>query len=197
MRGTTRHGLISVAALLVLAWAMLAQAQRGGGAMTMPPVPGSLPAHKFEKVAEGVYFATSTGSITTGSNGAVIVNADDVLIIDPGITAAAGRSFVEDVKTLTNKPVKYVVDTHYHYDHAFAQSGVRTGRHVDWSRPDAASSDGPRAQGADVSHQRGRCHRHHVHPAARSDCESPQSPGEGGSRAPACHPPGSTPTSRS
>ena len=114
------HGLIAVPALLVLAWAMLAQAQRGGGTPAMPPVPGSLPAHRFEKVAEGVYFSTTTGSINTGSNGAVIVNADDVLIVDPGITPAAGRAFIEDVKTLTNKPVKYVVDTHYHYDHAFA-----------------------------------------------------------------------------
>jgi cyclase len=114
-----KNALISCSALLILAWAMLAQAQRGGGALTMPPAPGSLPAHQFEKVAEGVYFSTGTGSINTGSNGAVIVNADDVLIIDPGITAAAARSFIADVKTLTNKPVKYVVDTHYHYDHAF------------------------------------------------------------------------------
>jgi glyoxylase-like metal-dependent hydrolase (beta-lactamase superfamily II) len=114
-----RNGLISAGAFLILAWAMLAQAQRGGAALTMPPVPGSLPAHKFEKVAEGVYFSTSTGSMNTGSNGAVIVNADDVLIVDPGITPAAARAFIADVKTLTNKPVRYVVDTHYHYDHAF------------------------------------------------------------------------------
>ncbi len=114
-----RHGLISVAALLILAWAILAQAQRGGGALTMPPVPGSLPAHKFEKVAEGVYYATGTGSMNTVSNGVVIVNADDVLIVDPGITPAAARAFIADVKTLTPKPIKYVVDSHYHYDHAF------------------------------------------------------------------------------
>ncbi len=114
-----RHGLISVAALLMLAWAMLAQAQRGGGGLTMPPVPGSLPGHKFEKVAEGVYFSTATGSMEPGSNGAVIVNADDVLIVDPGITPAMARAFIADVKTLTTKPIKYVVDTHYHYDHAF------------------------------------------------------------------------------
>lgn len=112
-----RHGLIAFVALLVLAWTLLAQAQRGAGAM--PPVSGSLPAHRFEKVAEGVYFSTGTGSINTGSNGAVIVNDEDVLIVDPGITPAAARSFVEDVKTLTSKPVKFVVDTHYHYDHAF------------------------------------------------------------------------------
>jgi cyclase len=108
---------VSLLGLLILAYAMLAQAQRGAG--VMPPVPGSLPAHRFDKVAEGVYYATATGSINVGSNAAVIVNADDVLVVDPGITAAAGRSMIEDVKTLTNKPIKYVVDTHYHYDHAF------------------------------------------------------------------------------
>src|SRR5215212_6219309 len=112
-----RNGLIALGSSLMLGWAMLAQAQRGG--QTMPPVPGSSPAHKFEKVAEGVYFSTSSGSMNTGSNGAVIVNADDVLLIDPGITPAAARAFIADVKTLTNKPVKYGGDTHYHYDHAF------------------------------------------------------------------------------
>jgi cyclase len=114
-----RSVIIPGVALLMLTYALLAQAQRGGGAMTMPPAPGSLPAHRFEKVTEGVYYATATGSITIGSNAVVIVNDDDVLLVDPGITAAAATSFVADVKTLTSKPIKYVVDTHYHYDHAF------------------------------------------------------------------------------
>src|SRR5688500_14207816 len=106
-------------ALLVLTYAMLAQAQRGGGPPTMPPAPGSSPAHQFEKVGEGVYYATATGSVVIGSNAVVIVNDDDVMVVDPGISAAAATTFIADVKTLTNKPVKYVVDTHYHYDHAF------------------------------------------------------------------------------
>jgi glyoxylase-like metal-dependent hydrolase (beta-lactamase superfamily II) len=114
-----RKLFVPALALLVLTYAMLAQAQRGGGPPAMPPAPGSLPAHKFEKVAEGVYYATATGSVIIGSNAAVIVNDDDVMLVDPGISAAAATTFLADVKTLTNKPVKYVVDTHYHYDHAF------------------------------------------------------------------------------
>jgi glyoxylase-like metal-dependent hydrolase (beta-lactamase superfamily II) len=110
--------IIPALALLILAYAILAQAQRGG-LMTMPPAPGSLPAHRFEKVAEGIYYATATGSMTIGSNSAVIVNDEDVLLVDPGITPGAATAFIADVKTLTNKPIKYVVDTHYHYDHAF------------------------------------------------------------------------------
>jgi cyclase len=114
-----RRIIIPTLAALMLTYALLVQAQRGGGAMTMPPAPGSLPAHQFEKVVEGVYYSTATGSITIGSNSVVIVNDEDVLVVDPGITPAAATSFIADVKTLTNKPVKYVVDTHYHYDHAF------------------------------------------------------------------------------
>ena len=114
-----RKLFVPALALLVLTYAMLAQAQRGGPP-AMPPEPGSLPTHKFEKVVEGVYYATATGSMTIGSNGVVIVNDDDVMLVDPGvISAAAATTFLADVKTLTNKPVKYVVDTHYHYDHAF------------------------------------------------------------------------------
>src|SRR6185295_2311697 len=81
--------------------------------------PGSLPAHQFEKVTEGVYYSTATGSMTTGSNSVVIVNDADVMLVDPGITPAAATAFIADVKKLTSKPIKYVVDTHYHYDHAF------------------------------------------------------------------------------
>lgn len=114
-----RTAVVPTVALLLLTYALLAQSQRGGGPMTMPPVPGSLPAHRFEKVAEGIYYATASGSMTIGSNSAVIVNEADVLIVDPGITAAAATAFIADVKTLTDKPIKYVVDTHYHYDHAF------------------------------------------------------------------------------
>jgi glyoxylase-like metal-dependent hydrolase (beta-lactamase superfamily II) len=113
-----RKLVIPALSMLILTYALLAQAQRGG-TMTMPPAPGSLPAHRFEKVTEGVYYATATGSVTIGSNAVVIVNDDDVMVVDPGISAAAATTFIADVKTLTNKPIKYVVDTHYHYDHAF------------------------------------------------------------------------------
>jgi glyoxylase-like metal-dependent hydrolase (beta-lactamase superfamily II) len=114
-----RKLFLPVLALLVLTYAMLTHAQRGGGAMTMPPEPGSLPAHQFDKVSEGVYYSTATGSMTTGSNSAVIVNDADVMLVDPGITPAAATAFIADVRKLTNKPIRYVVDTHYHYDHAF------------------------------------------------------------------------------
>src|SRR5213593_4679524 len=74
-------------------------------------------AYKFEKIADGVYYATATGSMVTGSNNVVIVGDRDVLVVDTGTSPAAARAFIEDVKLLTPKPIRYVVNTHFHYDH--------------------------------------------------------------------------------
>jgi hypothetical protein len=87
-----RKLFVPALALLVLTYAMLAQAQRGGGPPSMPPAPGSLPSRNFEKIADGVYYGTSTGSITTVSNAVVVVNDEDVLIVDPGVTPGARTS---------------------------------------------------------------------------------------------------------
>ncbi len=74
-------------------------------------------AYKFEKIAEGVYYTTATGSMVTGSNNVAIIGNRDVLVVDTGTTPAAARAFIEDLKLVTTKPVRYVVNTHFHYDH--------------------------------------------------------------------------------
>jgi cyclase len=74
-------------------------------------------AYKFETVASGVYYATSTGSMVTGSNNVAIVGDRDVLVVDTGTSPAAARAFIEDLKAVTTKPIRYVVNTHFHYDH--------------------------------------------------------------------------------
>ena len=81
--------------------------------------PASKTAYRFEKLAEGVYFATGTGVMTTMSNGLVIVNADHTMLVDTSVTPAAARALVAQIKAeLTPKPIKYVFNSHYHFDHA-------------------------------------------------------------------------------
>jgi cyclase len=75
-------------------------------------------AHRFQRVADGVFYATASGTMTVGSNSPIIVTDDEALVIDSEITPAAARALVADLKAVTNKPVRYVVDSHYHYDHA-------------------------------------------------------------------------------
>src|SRR5690349_7782644 len=74
--------------------------------------------YKFEKIADGVYYATGG----FGSNNVVIVNDQDVLLVDDGTTPAAARAFLDDVRIITKKPVRYVVNTHFHYDHTDGNS---------------------------------------------------------------------------
>src|SRR5438552_9941211 len=82
------------------------------------PYPGTTgKAYKFEKIADGVYYSTATGSMVTGSNNVVVIGNRDVLVVDTGTSPAAARAFIEDLKLLTDKPVRYVVNTHFHYDH--------------------------------------------------------------------------------
>jgi glyoxylase-like metal-dependent hydrolase (beta-lactamase superfamily II) len=76
-------------------------------------------AHKFEKIAEGIYYATTSGTMQVGANSPVIVTGSEVVIIDSETSPAAGRALVQDIRAFTDRPVKYVIDSHFHYDHLF------------------------------------------------------------------------------
>ena len=56
--------------------------------------------------------------MTVGSNSPIIVTDTEAIVIDSEITPAAARALVADLKAITDKPVRYVIDSHYHYDHA-------------------------------------------------------------------------------
>ena len=98
-------------------------------AQTYPVVQGKN--YKFQKIADGVYYALPEYNGTEfpfgsnpffGANLVVVVNKDDVLIVDTGTSPAAARAFVADIKLLTDKPVRTVVNTHWHYDHTDGNS---------------------------------------------------------------------------
>lgn len=89
---------------------------RGRAQSDAPIVSG---AHRFQKVAEGIFYATTSGTMNVGANSPVVLTSDEALIVDSSITPAAGRALAQDLKAITDKPIRYVVDSHYHYDHAF------------------------------------------------------------------------------
>lgn len=65
------------------------------------------------------YLGPATGNVT------VIEQADGVVLIDSGASAAHGRRVVQFVRTLTGKPVKAVLLTHWHNDHPLGVSEIR------------------------------------------------------------------------
>ena len=75
-------------------------------------------APKITQIAPGVYSAVGNGTIETRSSSMFIVNDNDVFLVDTNITPEATRRLVADIQTVTDKPIRYVVNTHWHYDHA-------------------------------------------------------------------------------
>jgi glyoxylase-like metal-dependent hydrolase (beta-lactamase superfamily II) len=81
------------------------------------PAPASAAAYRFQQIVPGVYSAIGTGTLNVGSNSAVIVNRDDVLIVDSHISPESARVMMQELKAITDKPVRFLVNTHFHYDH--------------------------------------------------------------------------------
>jgi glyoxylase-like metal-dependent hydrolase (beta-lactamase superfamily II) len=107
---------VNIAAFVAVAVALWVSgdisAQRGAP----PPSPYPVTQGKvtrFEKVADGVYYATGAG----GGNSPVIIGSRDALVVDTNTTPAGARAFLDDLKLITDKPVRYAVNSHYHYDH--------------------------------------------------------------------------------
>jgi len=71
----------------------------------------------IKPVADGVYAAISKPAYKVNCNAAIILFDDNVLVVDTHSKPSAARALIEQIKKLTDKPVRYVVNTHFHWDH--------------------------------------------------------------------------------
>ena len=72
---------------------------------------------EFQKVADGVYAAVAEPAYKVNSNTAIIESDDGVMVVDTHSKPSAARVIVERLREMTSKPVRYVVNTHFHWDH--------------------------------------------------------------------------------
>jgi len=98
---------------------------RAAWAQTMTP---GAPTDLFEirSAAEGVYFAFARPQAVTNCNAAIFVNSADVLVVDAHSKPSAAAALIAQIrKQITPKPVRYLVDTHFHWDHSQGNAGYR------------------------------------------------------------------------
>jgi glyoxylase-like metal-dependent hydrolase (beta-lactamase superfamily II) len=78
-----------------------------------PPPPAAMPAATSEKIGDGVY-------LILGGYAAMAVDFKDyIVIVEGGQSDQRSLAVIAEAKRLIpNKPIKYVVNTHHHFDHS-------------------------------------------------------------------------------
>ena len=99
----------------------------------------------LQKVANGIYFARAHPQAMTNCNAAIFVRSKDVVVVDTHSKPSAAASLIGQMKReITTKPVRYVINTHFHWDHTQGDHAYRlTGEKVDF----IASCDHQEADG--------------------------------------------------
>ena len=72
---------------------------------------------ELKKVADGVYAAVAAATYKVNSNAAVIVTDDGVVVVDSHSKPSAARAVYTEIQGITNKPVRKIINTHFHWDH--------------------------------------------------------------------------------
>ena len=84
-------------------------------------IPLSAPAQNFDvqRLGDGVYAVVrrEPPGLMFDANNFFIINERDVIVVDANFSLASTREVLAALRKLTNKPVRYVVNTHWHDDH--------------------------------------------------------------------------------
>src|SRR5262247_3949946 len=86
-----------------------------------PPAQPALPAAaQIEKVKDNLYMITGSDPTNrdafAGGNTGVFITAAGVVVVDTKL-AGWGQVILDKIKTVTNKPVVTIINTHTHGDH--------------------------------------------------------------------------------
>jgi glyoxylase-like metal-dependent hydrolase (beta-lactamase superfamily II) len=87
------------------------------------------PDFTVKKIGDGVYAAVSPDRSKAGSNAGFVVGSNGVLVVDTFEGAEPAKELLAEIRKVTNLPIRFVVNTHYHLDHTggnavFAEAGA-------------------------------------------------------------------------
>lgn len=78
------------------------------------------------KITDSVYsYADVKGAAAKnsfGANAGIIIGKDYLVAVDSLMSAREARRFIKDIRKVSKKPVKFLINTHYHLDHSLGNS---------------------------------------------------------------------------
>lgn len=93
------------------------------------------------KLDERVYALIAYGPSSTeglGANSGFVVGDESVLVIDSRFSYNHARQLLEAIRSVTDLPVRYLVNTHYHPDHVWGNAIFRAEGAVILARPETS-----------------------------------------------------------
>jgi glyoxylase-like metal-dependent hydrolase (beta-lactamase superfamily II) len=81
----------------------------------------SAKAATVKQIASDLYFFYDYD----GSNAAFLVTDEGVLVIDTRQHPRAGQDLLDRIRTITEKPIRWVINSHFHGDHTFGNATFR------------------------------------------------------------------------
>lgn len=121
---------VSRRALCLALLSALATTSRGGMAPALR-AHAATPIEGVREVAPGVFVHRGVHGVYSSENGGDICNtgfiigSEAVAVIDTGGTARLGTALRQSIAALTNRPIRYVINTHMHPDHVLGNAAFR------------------------------------------------------------------------
>ncbi len=130
---------------------------KAGLVLATTPLLRYMPAHAAEasvsEVAPGVFVHQGRYEVQSPDNRGDIANAsfvvgsEAVAVIDTSGSAAMGRDLHDAIRAVTNKPIRYVINTHMHPDHVLGNAAFKQDAPIFVGHYKLARALGTRSQG--------------------------------------------------
>ncbi len=78
--------------------------------------------HMTDHVYAYVDVQEASAANSFGANAGIIIGEKGIAVIDTLISAKEAKRFIQDIRKISDKPIIYVVNTHYHLDHSFGNA---------------------------------------------------------------------------
>lgn len=85
------------------------------------------PGYRWLDLGDGIYLHSQTDPLAgpVDGNSVVIVTSEEVIVVDTHINPAVARAIITKIRTITDKPVGKVINTHWHDDHTNGNHAYR------------------------------------------------------------------------